>query len=285
MYRRNYDAWLPAAIRPNRSTLTLDPCAPRSSFDPYVPTRLERAIAARWKYWVPWVRMYLLRARQSDPSVNSAMDSPESGRFRQLHSEHILDMLRAGISMRTIRRHRLDDPRLTDELRAVLVQAAIERQGKARYRRSEEQRNEDALRRHMTLGPAAKSGSATGPDRGCAEALPQLRMVVLDPLAVPAAIQAIRQHVCQHFYMRERRDPELTVRTNRREYVIPRQIAMYIARQLTGASLQEIGREFGHRHHTTVLHCIRKIEKLRCSDDAVDRAITQVMNAVGLRVV
>ena len=82
--------------------------------------------------------------------------------------------------------------------------------------------------------------------------------------------------------MRERRDPELTVRTNRREYVIPRQIAMYIARQLTGASLQEIGREFGHRHHTTVLHCIRKIEKLRCSDDAVDRAITQVMNAVGL---
>src|SRR6516225_5162127 len=143
MYRRNYDAWLPAAIRPNRSTLTLDPCAPRSSFDPYVPTRLERAIAARWKHWVPWVRMYLLRACQSDPSVNPALDSPDSRRFRQLHSEHILDMLRAGI---TIRRHRLDDPRLADELRAVLVKAAIERQGKAWFRRSEDQRNEDRLR-------------------------------------------------------------------------------------------------------------------------------------------
>jgi chromosomal replication initiator protein len=60
---------------------------------------------------------------------------------------------------------------------------------------------------------------------------------------------------------------------------------MYVARQLTGATLQKIGCVFGNRHHTTALHCIRKIEKLRCSDDAVDRAITQVMNAVGLRVV
>jgi hypothetical protein len=48
---------------------------------------------------------------------------------------------------------------------------------------------------------------------------------------------------------------------------------MYIARQLTGASLEEIGREFGGRHHTTALHCIRKIEKLRCSDDVLDCAI------------
>src|SRR6516165_3299627 len=141
MYRRKYDAWLPAANRPNRSgTVTLDPCAPRSSFDPYVPTRLERAIAARWKVWQWWVHMHLLRARESDPSVNPALDSPDSRRFRQRHSEHVLDLLRAGISMRTIRRHRLDDPRLTGELRAVLVQATKERQSKARFRRSEEQR-------------------------------------------------------------------------------------------------------------------------------------------------
>src|SRR6516164_2192809 len=82
MYRRNYNAWLPEANRPNRSALTLDPCAPRSSFDPHVPTRLDRAIAARWKHWVPWVRMYLLRACQSDPSVNPALDSPDSRRLR-----------------------------------------------------------------------------------------------------------------------------------------------------------------------------------------------------------
>jgi hypothetical protein len=191
-------------------------------------------------------------------------------------------MMRAGISMRTIRRHRLDDPRLTDELRSVLIAAVKERQGKAWYRRSEEQRKEDSLRRLMTLGPAAQSGSTTGPDGGYAEAPSQPRIVVLDPLAVPAAIQTIRQHVCEHFYMRERRDPELTVRTNRRAYVLPRQIAMYIARQLTGASLQEIGREFGNRHHTTTLHAIRRIERMRLSDSALDCAIRLLMNGMSV---
>jgi len=74
-------------------------------------------------------------------------------------------------------------------------------------------------------------------------------------------------------------DPELTVRTNRRAYVLPRQIAMYIARQLIGASLKEIGREFGGRHHTTVLHSIRKIAEMRRTDKALNRTITQLVNA------
>jgi hypothetical protein len=194
-------------------------------------------------------------------------------------------MMREGISMRTIRRHRLDDPRLTGEFRALLVQATKERQSKARFRRSEEQRKLDRLWRLIRLGPGAGSTAAAGPKEELPQECSRAATVVLDRLAVPAAIQAVRQHVCEHFYMRERRDPELTLFTNRRAYVLPRQIAMYIARKLTGASLQEIGSEFGHRHHTTTLHSIRKIEKLRCSDDAVDRAITQVMNAVGLRVV
>jgi hypothetical protein len=229
--------------------------------------------------------MYLLRARQSDPSVNPALDSPESGRFRQLHSEHVLDMLRVGISMRTIRRHRLDDPRLTDELRAVLVQAAMDRQGKAWYRRSEKQRNEDALRLHMTLGPAVHRATTTGSEAGCPEGNSHVATLSLDPLAIPEAIQAIRQHVCEHFYMRERRDPELTVRTNRREYVLPRQIAIYIVRRITGASLKEIGREFGHRHHSTVLHSISRMEEMRRSNSALDYAIGQVMNGITLGMV
>lgn len=66
----------------------------------------------------------------------------------------------------------------------------------------------------------------------------------------------------------------------RRAFVLPRQIAMYIARQLTGASLQEIGREFGGRHHTTVLHSIGRIEEMRRSDEALDCAIARLMKAV-----
>ena len=104
--------------------------------------------------------------------------------------------------------------------------------------------------------------------------------MVLDPLALQEAIQAIRRRVCEHVYLREMRDPELKVRTHRRAYVLPRQLAMYVARQLTGPSLQEIGREFGGRHHTTVHHSIGKIEEMRCSDEALNCAITRLMEAV-----
>jgi chromosomal replication initiator protein len=89
--------------------------------------------------------------------------------------------------------------------------------------------------------------------------------------------------VSEHFYLREMRDPELTVRTKRRAYVLPRQLAMYIVKQLTGASLEEIGREFGGRHHTTVLHSINKVEAMRRTDEALNRAITRLVNAVVAR--
>ena len=89
--------------------------------------------------------------------------------------------------------------------------------------------------------------------------------------------------MCEHFYLREMRDPELTVRTNRRAYVLPRQLAMYITRRLTGASLQEIGLEFGNRHHTTVLHSIKKIDQVRRSDGVLDQAVMRLMNFVALR--
>ena len=244
---------------------TWDPWSPNLGLEP-LPPGLERRIAERWKRWVPWVSLYLSGACQSGAAVDPAMNSADFCRFRQRHSEHILNLMRASFSMRTIRRHRLDDPRLNDEAWRVLVAAAKERQSKARYQRSEEQRTLDRLTTHSEpreghVPPAS---------------------VVLDPLAVPGAIQAIRQHVCEHFYLREMCDPELRVRTNRRAYVFPRQIAMYIARQLTGASLQQIGREFGGRHHTTVLHAINKIDEMRRSEKALDRTIVRLEDTLPL---
>jgi chromosomal replication initiator protein len=58
---------------------------------------------------------------------------------------------------------------------------------------------------------------------------------------------------------------------------------MNIVRQLTGASLQEIGTQFGGKHHTTVLHSINKIEELRRSDKTLNRTITRLMNFIALR--
>jgi len=211
------------------------------------------------------------------------MSSPEFMRLRQLHLEHILGLMRAGISMRTIRRHRLDDPRLTEEIRTVLVRAAGERQLKARYRRSEEQGKQERLPTLIRLASVVRNAATTGPHSEPHEAGSHPANVVLDPAASHEVIQLIRQHVCEHFYMREMRDPDLTVRTNRRAYVLPRQIAMYIARQLTGAPLHEIGREFGGRHHTTVLHSINRIERMRRSNEALKRMITRLMDRVVAR--
>ena len=55
---------------------------------------------------------------------------------------------------------------------------------------------------------------------------------------------------------------------------------MYIVKQLTTASLPEIGRQFGGKHHTTVLHSINKIEDMRRSDKDLNRVITRLMDAL-----
>jgi chromosomal replication initiator protein len=54
-----------------------------------------------------------------------------------------------------------------------------------------------------------------------------------------------------------------------RTYARPRQVAMYLAKQLTSRSLPEIGRRFGGRDHTTVMHGVKRIEELRNKDSQI----------------
>ena len=90
-------------------------------------------------------------------------------------------------------------------------------------------------------------------------------------------IDLIQKRVSEHFHLREQ---DLKVRSNTRAIAFPRQVAMYIVKQLTTASLPEIGRQFGGKHHTTVLHSIHKIEELRRSDKDLNRTITRLMDAL-----
>ena len=62
--------------------------------------------------------------------------------------------------------------------------------------------------------------------------------------------------------------------------VYPRQIGMYLAKILTSRSLPEIGRKFGGRDHTTVLHAVRKIERLIASDDSIKNSIASLENSL-----
>jgi chromosomal replication initiator protein len=90
-------------------------------------------------------------------------------------------------------------------------------------------------------------------------------------------IDAIQKGVAEHFGMRV---SELKQKNNSRAVVVPRQIAMYLAKTLTEASLPEIGRQFGGKHHTTVMHSIGKIDELRRSDKDLNRTINKLQEAL-----
>ena len=78
-------------------------------------------------------------------------------------------------------------------------------------------------------------------------------------------IEDIQKRVAAHFNVRL---ADMFSERRSRSVARPRQIAMYLAKQLTQRSLPEIGRKFGGRDHTTVMHAVRKVDELRAQDQA-----------------
>ncbi|HVJ25962.1 MAG TPA: chromosomal replication initiator protein DnaA [Vicinamibacterales bacterium] len=76
-------------------------------------------------------------------------------------------------------------------------------------------------------------------------------------------IEVIQKFVADYYQLKL---TELKSRNNSKSVAMPRQIAMYLCKSLTNASLPEIGRSFGGKHHSTVIHSVRKIEELRKRD-------------------
>jgi chromosomal replication initiator protein len=86
-------------------------------------------------------------------------------------------------------------------------------------------------------------------------------------------IEAIQRAVAEQFGMKV---SDLKQKNNSRNVVVPRQIAMYLAKQMTEASLPEIGRQFGNKHHTTVMHSISKIDEQRRGDKDLHRTLNKL---------
>jgi chromosomal replication initiator protein len=87
-------------------------------------------------------------------------------------------------------------------------------------------------------------------------------------------VDAIKQAVSQRFELPLR---IMSDSSRFRAHARPRQIAMYLCRHLTVQSLPELGRLFGWRDHTTVIHAIKRIEKLRAEDPDLDRTVSELM--------
>jgi chromosomal replication initiator protein len=88
------------------------------------------------------------------------------------------------------------------------------------------------------------------------------------------SIDEIQKRVSEHFKIRP---AEMVSARRAREVARPRQVAMYLAKQLTPRSLPEIGRKFGGRDHTTVIHAVRQIERLRGCDSDMDRDVLSLI--------
>jgi len=86
---------------------------------------------------------------------------------------------------------------------------------------------------------------------------------ILDHEEKAVTIEIIQKFVADYYNLKL---IELKSRNNSKSVAMPRQVAMYLCKSLTHASLPEIGRSFGGKHHSTVIHSIRKVEHMRKKD-------------------
>jgi chromosomal replication initiator protein len=119
--------------------------------------------------------------------------------------------------------------------------------------------------------------SLTGADVDLPTAQQVLRNII-ETQDKKVSIEQIQKRVGEHFGLRAQ---DLKIRSNSKVIAFPRQVAMFIVKQLTSASLPEIGKQFGGKHHTTVLHSINKIEALRQVDKDLNKTINRLLDSFG----
>jgi len=99
---------------------------------------------------------------------------------------------------------------------------------------------------------------------------------ILGPGEKAITVEMIQKAVADHFGMRVQ---ELKSKNNSKAVAEPRQICMYLCKKLTDVSLPQLGRDFGNKHHTTVLHSINKVELLRRRDPVADKRIQVLLDS------
>ncbi|HPW17286.1 MAG TPA: chromosomal replication initiator protein DnaA [Candidatus Aminicenantes bacterium] len=100
---------------------------------------------------------------------------------------------------------------------------------------------------------------------------------LLDSSSSIVTVEKIQKLICHRFKIKT---SQLKSKNNSPKIAFPRQIAMYLAKEMTKSSLPEIGKKFGGKHHTTVIHSVRKIERLRNDDPEFNREINTLMTLI-----
>lgn len=100
---------------------------------------------------------------------------------------------------------------------------------------------------------------------------------LFDAMPRKVTVDVVQKAVASHYQV----DVEsMTSKGRSRKVTLPRQIAMYLSRELTNLSLPDIGRNFGGRDHSTVLHACRKVEKIQDSDQSMKKSLMQLREMI-----
>ncbi len=99
---------------------------------------------------------------------------------------------------------------------------------------------------------------------------------IVEEEARAVTIETIQKVVADFYNLKV---ADLKSKSNTRNIVFPRQVAMYLCKTLTKSSLPEIGREFGDKHHTTVIHSINKISDLYGQQGSIHRVINSLIDS------
>lgn len=102
-----------------------------------------------------------------------------------------------------------------------------------------------------------------------------IRNIAEDDQPAGISIEQIQRAVAARYHLRA---DELKSKNNARQIAVPRQVAMYLCKRLTKHSFPEIGREFGGKHHTTVIHSVEKISALVSNDENFHRVVSDLMD-------
>jgi chromosomal replication initiator protein len=94
----------------------------------------------------------------------------------------------------------------------------------------------------------------------------------------PISITRIQKAVADYYKISV---DSLKSRSNIGNVLVPRQVAMYLCKRLTKKSYPEIARQFGGKHHTTVMHSVEKIDKLLGSDRELDALVKRIISSIG----
>lgn len=104
-----------------------------------------------------------------------------------------------------------------------------------------------------------------------------IRNIAKEEESTAVTIQQIQKLVASTYKLTRE---ELISKNNARHISHPRQVAMYLCKHLTKHSYPEIGRAFGGKHHTTVIHSVEKIESLVATDETLQRLITELSESL-----